>query len=192
MVPLTHFDDSEFPSLSGTSQPQYQNPSQAIWQRAVQQTPVQRPQHSNNTQVPQQQQISQPRQGLSSPTHEDMFMGSHLQGSLEEYRQGAQNQNVNSRQPQTTSIDDFPPLGRNGTDENDGDQRGNMMGGGAYGFPNSGAFAQQQNARHGLPNTSGNQADSTRSSSVVDRTMSPSTYGGQCSSSECSRVNVAM
>jgi len=180
---------SEFPSLSGTSHPQRQNPSQAIWQQAVQQTPVQRPsqqqqQQPSNTQFPQQhhQQQSQPRQDLSSPNHDDMFIGSsHLQGSLDDYRRG-QGVMGHMRQPQANSIEEFPPLGRNGTDPNDNDQRANLMQNTAYGaFSNTNAFSLQQNqaqARHGVPGAQGTQASSTRSSSAVERTMSPTVYDG--------------
>ena len=83
------------------------------------------------------------------------------------------------RQAPSTGVDDFPPLGRNGIDGND-EQRGGMMQGGAFGaFSNQNAFSSQQDGgqpRQGLPAGLG-QIASTRSSSVVDRTMSPGTYG---------------
>lgn len=178
--------DSEFPSLSGTSQPQFQNPSQAIWQRAVQQTPVQRPQqhqqHSANTQVLQQHHTNQQHQDLSLQNSDDMFTGStHLQGALDDYGQGGGAQIHPPRRPQTTNIEDFPPLGRNGTDENDQDPRG-IMQNAAYGsFSNANAFSLPQNqpqARHGLPSASGSQTDNTRSSSAVEQNLSPGAFGG--------------
>lgn len=112
-----------------------------------------------------------------------MFIGSsHLQGSLDDYRQGGQGAMGQMRQPQANSIEDFPPLGRNGADQNENDQRSNMMQNTAYGgFSNTNAFSIQQGqaqARHGVPSAPGNQPGSTRSSSVVDRTMSPTAYGG--------------
>ena len=105
-----------------------------------------------------------------------MFIGSsHLQGSLDDYRQTGQGHLPGSRQPPAQGVDDFPPLGRNGTEGNDADQRGGF---GAFATQN--AFASQQESvqsRQAAPAGFGNPPNSTRSSSVVDRTMSPSNYG---------------
>ena len=157
---LSLTDDSEFPSLSGNSQPQFQSNNNAIWQRQTQQTPVQRPPqqtHAATSQLPPTQ--AHP----GSPSNEDMFIGSsHLQGSLDDYRQSNQTQ-IPPRQPPSQGVDDFPPLGRNGTDEHSGDQPR------AFGFSSQSTFGQDASSR---PNFA-NPAESTRSSSVVDRTMSP-------------------
>jgi len=84
-----------------------------------------------------------------------------------------------SRQPQTTSVDDFPPLGRNGTDEND-DRRGSMMQTSGYGgFSSSNAFSlppDQAQGRNPLRSASGSQANNT-SPSVVERLTSPNGVG---------------
>ena len=179
---------SEFPSLSGNSQPQYQNASQAIWanQRAVQQTPVQRPQHPQqqpiNTQVSQQHQQTQQPQDQPHRTTEDIFSASsHLQSSLDDHRYGGAGtlgQMPASRQPQPTGVDEFPPLGRNGTDDND-DRRGVVPNTGFAGFSNN-AFSlpsDQQQGRNPLASASSSQANNTRSSSVVDRLTSPNGMG---------------
>ena len=163
---LNLYNHSEFPSLSGNSQPQYQNTNNPIWQRQTQQTPVQRPSqqsHANNTQ--QHPQSTQPHP--ASPSNEEMFIGSsHLQGSLDDYRQTNQAQ-MSSRRPPNQTVDDFPPLGRNGTDEHNNDQpRG-------FGFPSQPAFPQDSSTRSTIPSNFANPADSTRSSSAVERTMSP-------------------
>ena len=171
---------SEFPSLSGNTQPQYQNPGQAIWQRNVQQTPVQRPQQQQSqplpvTQASQQPQSIQQRQDLSTQNNDDIFTGStHLQNALDDYRHAGQGnaQVLGSRQPQTTNIDDFPPLGRNGTNETDPDQRSPFAA-----FPNSSTFpTQQSQIRQGLTSAPSSQTNDTRSSSVVDRHISPGTF----------------
>ena len=173
--PLTVNDGSEFPSLSGNSQPQYQNNNNAIWQRQTQQTPVQRPPQQSHPSATQQHAAPN-QQHPASPSNDDMFIGSsHLQGSLEDYRQTGQGQIPGSRQPPTQGIDDFPPLGRNGTGGNEADQRGGF---GAFSAQN--AFGPHQDStqpRQALPTGFGNPADSTRSSSVADRTMSPGNYG---------------
>ncbi|KAL9128560.1 MAG: hypothetical protein Q9217_002793 [Psora testacea] len=132
--------DREFPSLSGNSQPQYQNSSQAIWQ---QRAPVQRPQQQQNP-PNHQPQNNQPRPDPSSPSNDDMFIGSsHLQGSLDDYRQPGQGQMPRPGQAPSTSIDEFPPLGRNGTEGND-EQRAGLMQTGTFGpFSNQTAFSAQ-------------------------------------------------
>ena len=172
---------SEFPSLSGSSQPQYQNPSQAIWQRNLQQTPVQRPQqqqpHGANSQVSQGPSANQQRQDLSSAQSvEDMFTGSsHLQNSFEDFRQDGQGLGplTSSRQVPPTNIEDFPPLGRNGTGESESDER-NPFGV----FSNSTAFSSQANQNQNRQAVIGGpaaQISNARSSSAVD------TFGGPSS-----------
>ena len=173
---------SEFPSLSGSSQPQYQPPSQAIWQRNAQQTPVQRPQQPQaqliqSAQDSQQQQAIQQRLDISSQDNDDMFTGStHLQNALNDYRQDGQNppQSSGTRQPPTTNIEDFPPLGRNGTSDSLPDQRNPFAT-----FSNSNAFSSQQAQNQIQPTRSGlssgldTQANDTRSIPGVSRLMSP-------------------
>lgn len=191
--PAAPLDLSEFPSLSGTSQPQYQNTSQAIWanQRVAQQTPVQRPQQSHpvGSQAQQQHQPTQQSQDQPQRGNDDMYSASsNLQNSLDDHRYGGQSgigQISSSRQPQSTSVDEFPPLGRNGTDESDSDRRNMMQNAGFGGFSNTNAFSipqdQMQN-RHGLPSSSSSQANNTRSSSVVERLTSPNGIGFGASS----------
>ncbi|KAL9135451.1 MAG: hypothetical protein Q9175_003362 [Cornicularia normoerica] len=191
--PTAPLDLSEFPSLSGTSQPQYQNTSQAIWanQRVAQQTPVQRPQQSHpaSSQAQQQHQPNQQSQDQSQRGNDDIYSAtSNLQNSLDDHRYGSQSgigQMPASRQPRSTSVDDFPPLGRNGTDESDSDRRNMMQNAGFGGFPNANTFSLPQDqiqTRHGLPSASSSQANNTRSSSVVERLTSPNGMGFGASS----------
>lgn len=156
-------DDREFPSLSGNSQPAFQNTNNPIWQRPTQQTPVQRPPqqaHGSTTQNPPSNQ-----QHPASPSNEDMFIGSsHLQGSLDDYRQTNQNP-MATRQPPSQSVDEFPPLGRNGADEHTSEQS-------RFGFAAQPAFSTQDSSQRS--NTFASQADGTRTSSAaVNRTLSP-------------------
>ena len=188
LIPVPRDTHREFPSLSGNSQAQYQNNTAAaannnpIWQRQTQHTPVQRPgPQQSHTNVSQSQQQHVPsNQHPGSPSHDnDMFIGpSHLQGSLDDYRQGgAQGQQMPSGmcQPPGQSIDEFPPLSRNGADGSEADR-------GFGGFGAQSAFASQHDssARPGLSAGFGNPPESTRSSSVVDRTMSPPNYARTC------------
>ena len=126
---------SEFPSLSG-AQPQFQNPGQAVWananQRATQQTPVQRPQQSQPSvpaTIPAQQQVHH-AQEQSQQSLDEAFFASQFNGGIDDYRHGGQSgvgQLPGSQETQATSIDDFPPLGRNGHGEIGQDRRGNLM-----------------------------------------------------------------
>ncbi|KAI4091919.1 MAG: hypothetical protein LQ339_008036 [Xanthoria mediterranea] len=186
--PATPLDLSEFPSLSGAPQTQYQNPGQAVWgnsnQRATQHTPVQRPQqqHPISQQSTSQQQNQQPSQTQeqSQQSREQLYSGSQMTGSNDDYHRGGQGgigQLGASGQPQSTSIDEFPPLRRNGTDDDQQDRRGSLMQNAAFGgYPGANTFSMpsaQDPARHRLPSSQTGRPDS-RASTLVDRIMSPS------------------
>ena len=179
-----HFDvndRSEFPSLGGGPQPQYQNPGQAVWananQRATQQIPVQRPQHQSITTPganPSQQQQSSQTQDQGQQSLDDTFFSNQFGGSLDGYRRGSQGigQHSSSNQPQATSIDEFPPLNRNEHGEISQDRRGtliqNAVSGGYGGASN---FAQASN------HLSSRQTDSYAPSTAVNRILSPTNNG---------------
>lgn len=187
-------DHSEFPSLSGTSQPQYANPSQAIWananQRAIQHTPVQRPQQQHlviqqATTQPSQPQQTQQTQDAPHQTTDELFSPmSRFAGGMEEYRHGGQGgigQLPGSVQPQTGNIEEFPPLGRNGNDDAGHDQRSNLTQNAAFGgFSSASGFNFSSNSvqsRHGLPNASSSQSETSRASTLAGRSLSPSHRG---------------
>ncbi|KAL8895810.1 MAG: hypothetical protein Q9192_003435 [Flavoplaca navasiana] len=186
--PATPLDLSEFPSLSGAPQTQYQNPGQAVWgnsnQRATQQTPVQRPQqqHPISQQSNSQQQNQQPSQSQeqSQQSREQLYSGSQMSGSNDDYHRGGQGgigQLGASAQPQSNSIDEFPPLRRNGTDEDQQDRRGSLMQTAAFGgYSASNNFSMpltQESARHRLPSAQSGRPDS-RTSTLIERIRSPS------------------
>ena len=195
----------EFPALgansgqaqlgNNSSQAQYQNASPAIWanQRAIQQTPVQRPQqqqqqqqqHAVNPQPSQQHPQPQSAQDQSQRGNDDLFAStSHLQSVMDDSRyQSALGQMPISRQAPTTNTDEYPPLGRNSADEND-DRRGNMLQSAGFGgFSNANAFSlpqEQSQSRNQPPSASSSQADNSRPSAGVDRLTSPNgiRFGG--------------
>ncbi|KAL8923042.1 MAG: hypothetical protein Q9208_004854 [Pyrenodesmia sp. 3 TL-2023] len=189
--PATPLDPSEFPLLSGNPQTQYQTPGQAVWgnanQRIIQHTPVQRPQQQpppsqpNNTQQ-QHQQPSQ-AQDQSQQARDDLYPGSQFNGSNDDYHRGGQGgigQLGASAQPQPNSVEEFPPLGRNGTDEDQHDRRGSLMQNAAFGGfsnPTSLFLPSQSQARQGLPSAQSNQSDASRSSTLVERLASPTSLG---------------
>jgi CCR4-NOT transcription complex subunit 2 len=122
-------DHREFPSLnSGTTQ---NASSQSTWGNPTPRTShtlVQRPQQNSNN--PQSNTLSQPQQ--SQQLHqEDLFpSSSQFANGLDDYRFGGQNavgQGAGSSQPQTTNIEDFPPLGRTENGEIGQDRIGGLM-----------------------------------------------------------------
>ena len=179
----------DFPTLSGAPQTQFHNPSQAVWanasQRAVQHTPVQRPQqqHPLNPQNSNQpQQHSQTAQEASLQSADDLFTNnSQFQNGLDDYRHGGQSgvgQLSGSGQPQTGNIEDFPPLGRNGNEETGQDRRGSLMQNAAFGaFSNSNGLGMPQSSRGTAPP---GQSESRGASTLADRIMSPNAlaFGG--------------
>ncbi|KAL8703624.1 MAG: hypothetical protein Q9201_003194 [Fulgogasparrea decipioides] len=194
---------SEFPSLSGAPQTQYQNPGQAVWgnsnQRLVQHTPVQRPQqqpapqHSNT-----QQQAPSQTQEQQQQSREPIYTGSQFTGNNDDYHRGGQGgvgQLGASTQPQPSSIEEFPPLGRNGTEDGQQDRRGSLMQNAAFGgFSNSNAFSippAQDHAPNRLPSSQSSHPDSSISSTLVDRIMSPSSISFPSSSNRQAPVSSA-
>ena len=144
--------DSEFPSLSGVPQQQYQNPGQAVWasanQRVTQHTPVQRPQQSQPSApglTPIQSQPHSTQEQLQQSLDDAFFSSTQISNTMDDYRHGGQGgigQLSGPHQPQPSSIDDFPPLNRNGHGEIGQDRRGNVMQSAAASvFPNNSAFA---------------------------------------------------
>lgn len=174
--------------MSGAPQPQYSNPSQAIWanasQRAIQHTPVQRPQqqHPGNPQAAAQlpQQQNQPSQDASQSTADDLFSAnSRFQSGIDDYRHGGQGgigQLSGPNQPQPGSIEEFPPLGKNSNDESGHDLRGSLMQNAAFGgFSNANTFVSAPNTipnRHGSTNISSSHTDTGRSAVLGDRNFS--------------------
>ena len=183
---------SEFPSLSGAPQTQFHNPSQAVWananQRAVQHTPVQRPQqqHPINPQNGnQQQQHNSAGQEAPQQGADDLFTSSsQFQSGLDDYRHGGQagvGQLSGSGQPQTGNIEDFPPLGRNGNEENGQDRRGSLMQNAAFGaFSSSNGLGMSQNSGLSRATAASGQSENRGASTLADRIMSPNamTFGG--------------
>jgi len=149
---INGFSYSEFPSLSGAPQSHFQNPGQAVWananQRATQQTPVQRPQQAQggaSSIFPVQQQLNNPHEQLQQSLDDAFFASNQPSVTQDDYRHGGQGgvgQLSGFHQPQPSSIDEFPPLGRNGHGEIGQDRRGNMVQNAAAGtFSSSSAFA---------------------------------------------------
>ncbi|KAI9720195.1 MAG: hypothetical protein M1812_003013 [Candelaria pacifica] len=211
---LDIFSRSEFPSLSSGPQPQHQNPSaQAVWANATQraqQTAVQRPQQPQSTpQAPlQPQQTPQPlpqqqqqQQHFQQHTQQDEPFPSVSQfaSALDDYRSGGQSgvgQLSGSTQPQTGSIDEFPPLGRNGNGEIGQDRRGGLMqnqGFGGHingsGFGSSLVSSQGAQGRSGFLGAMAGQQDGNRGGGIGDRVLSPVGLGSGALSASRSPID---
>ncbi|KAA6411802.1 MAG: NOT2 family [Lasallia pustulata] len=147
--PATPLDLSEFPSLSGAPRPQYQNPSQAVWANANQRATQHTP-----VQRPQQQQPAD------------------LQISAQQQQQPPQQQQEHAQQ---NAEDIFSSRNENG--DVGQDRRGSLMQSAAFGsYTNGHAFAPQSNQQN-RQGVSAGQQDSGRSSTLVDRILSPSSIG---------------
>ncbi|KAI9792218.1 MAG: CCR4-NOT transcription complex subunit 2 [Candelina submexicana] len=184
---------SEFPSLSSGPQPQHQNSSaQAVWANATQraqQTPVQRPQQQPSTtqaSIPPQQQQHQHFQ-QQAQQDEPFPSVSQFASALDDYRSGGQSgvgQLSGSAQPQTGSIDEFPPLGRNGNGDIGQDRRGGLMQNAGFGgHTNGNGFgpslipSQGSQGRIGFLGAMTGQQDGNRGSGIGDRIVSPAGLG---------------
>lgn len=181
----------EFPSLSSAPQAQFHNPSQAVWananQRAVQHTPVQRPQqqHPINQQSNNQQQQHDPSAQEGQQGAGDLFpSNSQFQTSLDDYRRGAQggvNQGSGSGHPPTGNIEDFPPLGRSVNEEGGQDRRDSLMQNATFGnFSTANGLNLSQTAGISRTTAPPNQSDARGASTLADRIMSPNAmaFGG--------------
>ncbi|KAF1987410.1 hypothetical protein K402DRAFT_392680 [Aulographum hederae CBS 113979] len=159
------FDPSEFPSL-GNSQSQQQNTAaQQIWSnpniRNTQNTPVQRTQNQPSTsQAPQPSATplnQQQSQDEGSGTATMRFPGAddyHFGG------QGGVGQLAGLAQPQTGSVEEFPPLG--GLGEMGQDRRAGML----------------QNPAYGAEMNGGRQPERTVTSTIGDSRVPPGRLGG--------------
>lgn len=185
LLTIELFASSEFPSLSGAPQvSQSQNPGHLVWanvgQRA-QPTPVQR-QHPPTSQTPSrasQTQSLTPQQH-TQPSHDDLFpSGAQFANRLDDFRNGGQGisgQLGAGGHPQTSNIDDFPPLGRSVHADLNQDRRGSLMqnaGFGNYnaGMPFSGVSQAQPTPGRSMMAASINGQESARMMSPVAATL---------------------
>lgn len=165
---------SEFPSLSGGhQQSQPATPGQAIWANASQRTGQQaisqrQPQAPGTTQPPSRISQSQPQS--QSQSHDDLFPSANQFASqLDDYRNGGQGisgQLSGGSQPQPSSIEEFPPLGRNAPTDIGQERRGNTLQTAGYGSYGGGlgfsGLNQNSQSRSLMGNAVNGQSDSSR------------------------------
>ncbi|KAL5119164.1 transcriptional regulator [Pleosporales sp. CAS-2024a] len=154
----------EFPSLSGAPQAQQNTSAQQMWanptlRTAAQQQTIGRPQG----QGPQQgQSVQNANQQLQNQGQDDSSQ-SQFSAPGDDYRfggQGGVGQLSGGAQPQTTNIEDFPPLG-GGAGEIGPDRRAGLIQNAAAfgGSANLGAFPGLGQTRNGLSSPTDSQQD---------------------------------
>ncbi|KAH3915506.1 hypothetical protein HBH56_075510 [Parastagonospora nodorum] len=172
--PHTPLNLEEFPSLSGAPQAQQNTSAQQMWanptvRTAAQQQTIGRPQG----QGPQQGQNGQTSSQQAQSQGQDDSSQSQFSGPGDDYRfggQGGVGQLSGSAQPQTTNIDDFPPLGGAAGEIGPDRRAGLIQNAAAFGNSgNSGAFPGLGQTRNGL---------SSPTDSQQDRVLNP-TVGGR-------------
>jgi CCR4-NOT transcription complex subunit 2 len=167
--------------LSGAPQAQHQNPGQAVWaQRPAQQSQAQRQQQEAQD-IPQQG-LRQNQQQQQSSNDENFPSGNQFANSLDDFRPRGQG---NCDQPQTGSIDEFPPLGRDpsipmgnrdSSLEMGSERRGSLMQNTGFGaYTNGMAFASMGQQRNPLANP-----NLMNRSQEQSRITSPATQGMGC------------
>lgn len=159
------------------------NPPHLAWanasQRGAQPTPVQR-QHPAVSQGPSRtsQAQSHSPQPQSQPSHEDLFpSGAQFASRLDDFRNGGRGISgqlgAAGGQPQTGSIDEFPPLGQNAHAELNRDRSGSLLQGtagfGGYnnGIPFSGVTQPQATPGRTMMAAAINGQDTTRVMSPI-------------------------
>lgn len=170
----------EFPSLSGAPQAQQNTSAQQMWSNptlrtATQQQTIGRPQG----QGAQQGQTAQtPGQQLQSSSQDDTQ--SQFSGAGDDYRFGGQGGvgQLGGAQPQTTNIEEFPPLGGAAGEIGPDRRAGLIQNAAAFGgSAGSSAFPGLGATRNGL---------SSPTESQQERTLNP-TVGGRGLPSAASR-----
>ena len=182
----------EFPSLSGSAQPQFQNAGQAVWnnQRAGQQGPVQRQQLQNQA-IGSNQQRAGPnaRDHGQQSLDETFFPSGGANAGIDDYRSGGGagggiGQLGMGGQHQSGGGDEFPPLSRRGPGDPGADNRMNIMqsaAGGGYGGSNypseSGSRVVSDSLRQG--NERRGQQNGSTDNSLFSDLQTQQTLGGR-------------
>jgi CCR4-NOT transcription complex subunit 2 len=173
-IKLNVTDHREFPSLSGAPQAQQNTSAQQMWanptlRTATQQQTIGRPQ----VQGPQQGQAAQPAsQQLQNQGHDDSGQ-SQYSGAGDDYRfggQGGVGQLSGGAQPQTTNIEEFPPLGGAAGEIGPDRRAGLIQNAAAFGgSANAGAFPGLGQTRNGLPSPTESQHERALNPAVGGR-----------------------
>ncbi|KAH7382728.1 hypothetical protein DE146DRAFT_681711 [Phaeosphaeria sp. MPI-PUGE-AT-0046c] len=173
--PHTPLNLEEFPSLSGAPQAQQNTTAQQLWSNpnptiraAAQQQTIGRPQG----QGPQQGQTGQGGTQQLQNQAQDGSGQDQFSGPGDDYRFGGQGGvgQLGGAQPQTTNIDEFPPLGGAAGEIGPDRRAGLIQNAAAFGSnTNPGAFPGLGQTRNGLPSPTDSQQDRTLNPTVGGR-----------------------
>lgn len=168
-------DHREFPSLSGAPQAQQNTTAQQLWSNpnptirtAAQQQTIGRPQG----QGPQQGQTSQGANQQIQNQGQDGSGQDQFSGPGDDYRFGGQGGvgQLGGAQPQTTNIEEFPPLGGAAGEIGPDRRAGLIQNAAAFGSnTNPGAFPGLGQTRNGLSSPTDSQQDRTLNPAVGGR-----------------------
>ena len=167
-------DDREFPSLSGAPQAQQNTSAQQMWSNPTLRTATQ-PQQTIGR--PQGQG---PQQGQSGQTSNQQLQNqglddnqSQFSGAGDDYRfggQGGVGQLSGGAQPQTTNIEEFPPLGGAAGEIGPDRRAGLIQSAAAFGGnANSSAFPGLGQTRNSIPSPTESQQERTLNPTVGGR-----------------------
>jgi CCR4-NOT transcription complex subunit 2 len=167
-------DHREFPSLSGAPQAQQNTSAQQMWanptlRTATQQQTIGRPQGQGQQQG---QTVQTANQQLQGQGHDDSGQ-SQYSGAGDDYRfggQGGVGQLSGGAQPQTTNIEEFPPLGGAAGEIGPDRRAGLIQNAAAFGgSANASAFPGLGQTRNGLPSPTESQHERTLNPAVGGR-----------------------
>jgi CCR4-NOT transcription complex subunit 2 len=167
-------DDREFPSLSGAPQAQQNTSAQQMWanptlRTATQQQTIGRPQG----QGPQPGQTGQAASQQLSNQGQEGSGQDQFSGPGDDYRfggQGGVGQLSGGAQPQTTNIEEFPPLGGAAGEIGPDRRAGLIQNAAAFASTaNSSAFPGLGQTRNGLPSPTDSQQERTLNPTVGGR-----------------------
>jgi len=162
---LNVHDHREFPSLSGAPQAQQNTSAQQMWSnpnlRSTQHSTIQRPQGQG---APQGQAGQVGPQPIQTSGHDEVVGSTPGQFSAgsDDYRFGGQAGvgQLSGSQPQTGSVEEFPPLGGSGGDIGPDRRTGLIQNAAAYGAnASAGAFPGLGQTRNGMSSPTEGQQD---------------------------------
>ncbi|KAL1800043.1 hypothetical protein ACET3X_000385 [Alternaria dauci] len=183
--PHTPLNLEEFPSLSGAPQAQQNTTAQQMWANPTiraaqqnQQNTIGRPQGQGQQQG--QGQAAQAANQQQQNQGQDDSSQSQFSGAGDDYRFGGQGGvgQLGGVQPQTSNVEEFPPLGGAGGDIPQDRRAGLIQNAAAFGANGSNAFPGLGQTRNGL---------SSPTDSQQDRSINP-TVGGRAPPGTASRT----
>ncbi|CAN9132388.1 unnamed protein product [Alternaria alternata] len=176
--PHTPLNLEEFPSLSGAPQAQQNTTAQQMWANPTiraaqqnQQNTIGRPQGQGQQQG--QGQAAQAANQQQQNQGQDDSSQSQFSGAGDDYRFGGQGGvgQLGGVQPQTSNVEEFPPLGGAGGDIPQDRRAGLIQNAAAFGANGNNAFPGLGQTRNGLSSPTDSQQDRSINPTVGGRAL---------------------